>query len=310
MIYTVTLNPTLDITYVLDEITFEEPVRASRVLKNPGGKGINVTIALHFMGIHSVAIGLIGGFTGKEVLALLKDEGLDLKFIEIENETRTNVVILGEKDGNELAIRSAGPAVTEKKTELINRFISEIAQPPGLLVLSGSLPPGMRDDTYASLITYGKSRGMKTVLDSHGEPLRSGIEAGPYLVKPNKKELSDLAGREFAGTDAIIEYCKGLMEKGVEMVAVSLGGHGALIMTREEAWMGKVPCIEGEETVGAGDSMVAGLIMGIVEDKPLEESFKIGLACGLSAVMNEGPGLCEPKTFNEALSLIEMERIF
>ena len=310
MIYTVTLNPTLDITYVLDEIAFEEPVRASQVLKNPGGKGINVSLALHSMGIHSIAVGLIGGFTGKEVLALLEEEGLDLRFTEIENETRTNVVILGEKDGNELAIRSEGPAVTEQKTEHISRFILEIAQPPGLLVLSGSLPPGIRDDIYASLITYGKSQGMKTILDSHDEPLRLGIDAGPYLIKPNLEELSRLAGREFAGTDSIIEYCRGLVEKGIEIVATSLGGNGALIVTDEEAWIGMVPCIEGEHTIGAGDSMVAGMIMGIVEDKPLEELFKIGLACGLSAVLNEGPGLCEPETFNEALSQIEIERIF
>ena len=310
MIYTVTLNPTLDITYVLDEITFEEPVRASQVLKNPGGKGINVSLALHSMGMHSIAVGLIGGFTGKEVLALLTEEGLDLRFTEIENETRTNVVILGEKGGNELAIRSEGPVVTEEKTELISRFILEIAQPPGLLVLSGSLPPGIRDDIYASLITYGKSQGMKTILDSHDEPFRLAVDAGPYLIKPNLEELSRLAGREFADTDAVIEYCKGLIGKGVEIVVISLGGNGALIVTDKEAWMGMVPCIEGEHTIGAGDSMVAGMIMGIVEDKPLEEMFKTGLACGLSAVMNEGPGLCEPKTFNQAQSLIEIERIF
>jgi 1-phosphofructokinase family hexose kinase len=309
MIYTVTLNPTLDITYILDEITFEKPVRASQVLKNPGGKGINVSIALNSMGIHSVAIGLIGGFTGEEIHALLKDEGLDLRFIEIENETRTNVDILGEKDGNELAIRSAGPAVKEEKTELITRFILDIAQPPGILVLSGSLPPGMRDDIYASLIAYGKSQGMKAILDSHDEPLRLGIDAGPYLIKPNLEELRRLAGREFAKTDAIIEYCRGLIEKGIEIVVISLGGSGALIMTDKEAWIGMVPCIEGEHTIGAGDSMVAGLIKGIIEDKPLEELFKIGLACGLSAVLNEGPGLCEPETFNEALSQIKMERI-
>ena len=157
----------------------------------------------------------LGGCSAPDPVALLEDEGLDLKFIEIENETRTNVVILGEKDENELAIRSAGPAVTEEKVELISRLIMDIAKPPGLLVLSGSLPPGMRDDIYASLITYGKSQGMKTVLDSHDEPLRLGIEAGPYLIKPNILELSNLAGREFAGTDAIIEYCRGLIERGV-----------------------------------------------------------------------------------------------
>lgn len=309
MIYTVTLNPTLDITYVVNEIKFEEPVLASRVLKNPGGKGINVSRALHSMGVDSLAIALIGGFTGEEVLALLNEEGLKIDFIRIENETRTNVIILGEKNGTELVIRSAGPPVIKKDTEDICRHIFKIALAPGILVLSGSLPPGVDNDIYASLIAYGKSKGMKTVLDSDGEPFAIGLREKPYLIKPNYKELTRLAGREFDDDDAIIEFCRGLTGEGIELMVVSLGGKGALLITSEGAWRGTVPYIEKEDTVGAGDSMVAGMVMSIIQHKPLQETFELGLACGVSAVMNKGPGLCEPKTLARALSKIKVEKI-
>jgi len=219
------------------------------------------------------------------------------------------VIVLGEKNGRELAIRSAGPPVIKKDTEYICRHISKIALAPGILILSGSLPPGINNDIYASLIAYGKSKGMKTILDSDGEPLDIGIKAIPYLIKPNYKELTRLAGHEFNDDDSIIKYCIGLIKEGIEIIAVSLGKDGALIITSKGAWRGMVPPVSGEDNVGAGDSMVAGLVMGIVQDKPLQRTFELGLAGGVSAVMNKGPGLCEPKTFAEALAQIKVERI-
>jgi len=309
MIYTVTLNPTLDITYMLDEIRFGEPLMASKVVESPGGKGINVSLALHSMGVDSLAIALIGGFTGEEVLALLKEEGLKIDFIRIENETRTNVIVLGERDGKELLIRAAGPPVIKKDTDDICRYIFNIALAPGILVLSGSLPPGVDDDIYASLIAYGRSKGMKTVLDGDGEPLAIGVREKPYLIKPNYRELVRLAGHDFDDDHSVVEYCTELTEGGIEIVAVSLGGRGALFVTRDGAWRGLIPTIEKQDTVGAGDSMVAGLVMGIMQEKPPQETFELGLACGVSAVMNKGPGLCEPKTLARALSQVKVEKI-
>jgi len=308
MIYTVTLNPTLDITYILENISFEEPVKALQILHTPGGKGINVSRALRAMGTDSVAMGLIGGYSGEEVLDLLQQEGLILQIVKIKNETRTNVIIFGERDGRELVIRAAGPPVEEKETDRISRLIFEIAQTPEVMVLSGSLPPGVRDDIYFLLAREGKRRGMKIALDSQGEPFRRGIEAGPYLIKPNLKELCDLAGRELAGDREIIEFSRGLLEKDVKMVVVSLGRGGALMVTGEGVWRGNVPVVD-HDTVGAGDSMVAGLVMGIVEAQPLERLFRTGLACGVSAVINHGPGLAEPESFETAFSQVKVEKI-
>lgn len=308
MIYTVTLNPTLDITYVLEDISFDEPVTAQRVLNTPGGKGINVSRVLRAMGTDSVAVGLIGGHVGEEVLDLLHEEGLILQIMRIKNETRTNIIVLGQRDRRQLVIRASGPTVEATDTEKVTRLIFQIAQAPEVMVLSGSLPPGMSDDIYFSLAQEGKNRGTKVVLDAEGEPLRVGIEAGPYLIKPNVRELGELAGRELAGEEEIAEYCRGLLKKGIEVVAVSMGKDGALMVTGSGVWKGNVPPVT-DDTVGAGDSMVAGMVMGMVQGQTLERMFRTGLACGVSAVINEGPGLAEPETFTKAFPQVTVEKI-
>jgi len=155
MIYTVTLNPTLDITYVLDKFEFGEPVKAVQVLKSPGGKGINVSRALRAMGTDSVTMSVAGGHVGDEVLDLLQAEGLILQIVRIKNETRTNVIIIGQRDGKELMIRAAGPPVEKTETERISNLVFQIAQAPEVLVLSGSLPPGVQDDIYYSTRRVG-----------------------------------------------------------------------------------------------------------------------------------------------------------
>jgi 1-phosphofructokinase family hexose kinase len=308
MIYTVTLNPTLDITYVLDKFEFGEPVKAVQVLKSPGGKGINVSRALRAMGTDSVTMSVAGGHVGDEVLDLLQAEGLILQIVRIKNETRTNVIIIGQRDGKELMIRAAGPPVEKTETERISNLVFQIAQAPEVLVLSGSLPPGVQDDIYYSITVEGKARGSKVIVDSEGGPLVAAIEAGPYLIKPNITEFGEMVGVELASEDDIVSHARTLNEKGVEIVVVSMGKKGALLVTRDVALKGTVPVISAD-TVGAGDSMVAGLVMGIVQNLPLERVFHIGLACSVSAVMNSGPGLAEPESFAKAFPEIKVEAV-
>ncbi len=308
MIYTVTLNPTLDITYVIEEVTFGEPVSALEVMKTPGGKGVNVSRALRAMGTDSVAMALLGGHAGDEVLDLLHHEGLILQIVKIKSETRTNVVVLGERDGRELVIRAAGPPVDVEEAEMITRLLFQLAEAPEVLVISGSLPPGLEPSIYGSLVREGKSRGSRVVLDSKGPPLASGVEAGPFMIKPNLLEFEGLAGRALKSEAEILGFARELNDHGVEVVVVSLGREGALLVTRDDALRGRVPAVS-EDTVGAGDSMVAGMVMGLSQSRPLGEVFRTGLACAVSAVMNEGPGLVDEKTFAQALPLVRIERI-
>ena len=308
MIYTITLNPTLDITYVLEEITLGEPVRALEVLKSPGGKGINVSRALRAMGTDSVAVAMIGGHVGEEVLDLLHNEGLILQIAKIKNDTRTNVIVLGRRNNQELVIKAAGPAVEETETQHVTDLVFQVAQTPEIMVLSGSLPPGVKHDIYRSITEEGNFRGSKVVIDTDGEPLRSGVEAAPYLIKPNLTELEGLAGKRLEGDREIVEFSRTLNDKGVEMVVVSMGSRGALMVSGETVLKGTVQEVP-DDTVGAGDSMVAGLVTGIVQELPPERVFQRGLAFSLAAVINTGPGLTEPDAFTKAFPQVMVEEI-
>jgi len=308
MIYTVTLNPTLDITYVLEKISFGEPVKAVEVQKSPGGKGINVSRALRAMGTDSVAVSIVGGHVGEEVLDLLQSEGLILQIVRIKNETRTNVIVLSRSDGRELMIRAAGPPVEKTESDRVTDLVFQIAQTPEVLVLSGSLPPGFQDDIYYRITKEGKDRGSRVFVDCKGGPLVAAIEAGPYLIKPNLVEFSELAGTHLESDAELIDFARALNDKGVTIVVVSMGKDGALLVTREVALRGRVPELS-DDTVGAGDSMVAGLAMGLVQSLPIERVFQIGLAFSVSAVMNKGPGLAEPETFAKAFPQIKVEKL-
>lgn len=308
MIYTITLNPTLDITFVLDRIEPEGSYKAREVIKTPGGKGINVSRALMAMGVDSICMGLMGGFPGEEATELLQQEGLILQMVKIASDTRTNVVILGREDCRELIIRAEGPMVKEEETKRLTDLFLRIVHSPEILILSGSLPPSVNSDIYYSLIKGAKERGALVVLDASGEPLELGVKALPDLVKPNKKELEGLAGRSFRDEGEMIDYCRELNSVGIPRVLVSMGHEGAILVTSEGVWRGTVPVID-EDSVGAGDSMVAGFVMGLTQMKTVEETFHTALACSVSAVLNSGPWLSEPESYKRACSMVEVKRI-
>lgn len=307
MIYTLTLNPTLDITYEVEEISLEKPVRAKVATETPGGKGINVSRVLKDMGVDSIAMALIGGYTGAEVLDLLHREGLILQVVKIKNETRTNIIILEKGGSREVVVRAPGPPVESDETETIKEMIFKMAKAPELMVVSGSLPPSVDEGIYRSLIETGKKRGTRFILDAAGKPLEEGVKSNPFLIKPNRAELEGLAGRELVDLEEILDFCRRLVDGGIEVVVVSMGSDGAAMVSEGGCWFGSGPVLMGD-TVGAGDSMVAGLAMGIARSLSLEECFRMGLACALGAVMNDGPGLAVPRYYQKALGVVTIER--
>lgn len=309
MIYTVTLNPTLDITYVVDHLKSGHTNQAKRVLKSPGGKGINVSRALHNMRTDSVALALIGGFTGTEVEHLLRREGLLIWLVRISNETRTNVFILDEKTSEEVNVTSQGPKIKAIEHKTLLKMINEVVRSPGYLILSGSIPPAVQSDIYGLLIRKAKRKGIFTVLDASGEPLRSGIPEKPHLIKPNRHELEQLLGRGLATDARVLKAAMEIVEAGVETVIVSLGEDGAILVRKDCAFRGRGPAIDGHETVGAGDATVAGILIAMQQGKPPGEMLRIGMACGTAAVMEPGPELCKPASFKRALPLIQIEEI-
>ncbi len=310
MIHTVTLNPTLDITYVLAELRTEANNVALEVIKTPGGKGINVSRALHNMGVSSLALGLIGGFTGVEVEHLLKQEGLELRMVSIANETRTNIYILNQQDSTELSITTLGPAITPPEHEELIGAIGEICRSPGYLVLSGSVPPRVEPQVYEELIASAKAEGMVTVLDSAGKPLAAGLRAGPDIIKPNRGELESLVGKELATVSETAAAGRVLVEGGVGMVVISLGHDGAVLVTEEAALHATGPVVTGHQTTGAGDSMVAGLLVAHSQGLSPVEMLRLAVGYGTAAVINPGPNLTQPDILEKVLPEIQVEPLF
>ncbi len=309
MIYTVTLNPTLDITYVVGDLKPGQPNPAKRVLKSPGGKGINVSRALHDMRTDSVALALVGGFTGTEVEHLLRSEGMLVWLVRISNETRTNVFILDERSGQELNVIAQGPRIKPAEQKMLLKMVNEVVKAPGYLVCSGSLPPEVDSNIYGLMIRRARKRGLFTVLDTSGEPLRSCISEQPHLVKPNRDELEKLVGRRLSTDAKVLKAARNIVAAGVETVVVSLGKEGAMLVRADCALRGWGPAIDGRETIGAGDATVAGLLIAMQQGKPPAEMLRVGMACGTAAVMEAGPRLCKPATFKRALPQIEIQEI-
>jgi 6-phosphofructokinase 2 len=307
LIYTVTLNPALDRTLHVESLVPGQSTRIRREARYAGGKGIDVSRALREMGSDTTALGLVGGFDGKELEGRLLLDGVACRFTRIANETRTNIIIQDESNGAETALLARGPEV--QPSELMD-FLEVLADLPDMsfLVVSGSLPPGLTPEVYSRMITIGKERGARVVLDTAGDALRQGIHARPSLIKPNRLELAELAGRELTDVRAIAEFCTSLLD-WVETVLVSLGADGIVMVTRRQILHAKPPKVAVKSTVGAGDCAVAGFVHGLAVGEPAAGALRRAVAAGSAATLNAGTGLCRCADVDAILAQVTTEEI-
>jgi 1-phosphofructokinase len=299
MIYTVTLNPALDYNIQFDK--FEtgtlNPAKLSYFLA--GGKGINVSKVLKNLGKDSVAMGFVGGFTGDYIKRELSEKGIEYDFIELDETTRVNIKLKDSNDETEIA--GIAPKISEEKQKLLLDELMKIGD-GDILVLAGSIPNGVPKDFYAKIIS--ELKGVKVILDTRGEAFDEGIKAKPFLVKPNIHELEEYLGEKFENIDDIVAGAKKLMNHGVQNVIVSMGGDGSLFLTGEKVYLGNIPKGNLKNSVGAGDSMVAGFVSALVEGLKLEEAYMRGIASGSATAYSYS--LAER---NEVFRLLEEIRI-
>jgi 6-phosphofructokinase 2 len=305
VIYTVTLNPAMDRTLHVESLAPGQSTRVRREARYAGGKGIDVSRALREMGSDNVALGLVGGFGGKELEGRLLLDGVACRFSRIANETRTNIIIHDESNGAETALLARGPEV--QPSELMD-FLDVMEKLPDMsfLVISGSLPPGLTPEVYSRIIAIGNERGARVVLDTAGDALRQGIRARPAVIKPNRSELAGLAGRELADVPAIIEYCAGLLD-WVATVLVSLGPDGIVMVTRGRVFHARPPKVAVKSTVGAGDCAVAGFVRGLETGEPAADALRRAVASGTAATLNAGTGLCRCADIDAILPQVAVE---
>lgn len=306
MIATITLNPSLDRTITVHGLSVGESNRWTSLRHYAGGKGIDVSRAIHEMGGRTVAYGFIGGHEGRTVEILLDEEGVLFSFTPIEHETRTNFIIADTKTSQQTVINAPGPYITKKELERFFRKLGEIEPVPDLMVASGSVPPGIPADIYYAIIQEAKNYGVRTILDSASQWLKEGIKAKPYLIKPNVHEAEELLDRELPTEEAIIEAALNLVEMGIEIVVISRGKDGIIAVTNEKVIKAVPPQVKVRSAVGAGDCTIAGLALKLAYNEPLLEACRLGVAMGTAAVLTPGTELCHRADVEKLLPEIKL----
>ncbi len=292
MIATITLNPSLDEDIFVDGLVLEETNRWVKLRHYPGGKGINMSRAIHEIGGMTVAYGFSGGQTGRLVEILLDQEGVLFSFTPINEGTRTNVIITDTKTFQQTRIDAPGPRVSRRELERLLRKLRQIRPDPEVIAVCGSVPPCLPVDIYYQIIAEAKERGIKTMLDSAGQWLAEGIKAKPYLIKPNLHETEGLLGKKLPTEEAIIEAALGLVAAGIEVVVISRGKDGIIAASQDSLVKAVSPPVKVRSAVGAGDCTIAGLALKLVQGEPLIEACRLAAAMGTAAVLTPGTQLC------------------
>lgn len=304
MIYTVTLNPSLDYLFTVEDFKLGMTNRTTSEELLPGGKGINVSIVLQRLGLSSTALGFVAGFTGEEIRRRLDAMGLATDFVSVpEGFSRINCKL---KNAEGTEINGCGPSVGEKEVSALVQKLDPLTR-GDILVLSGSIPKPLPADFYARILARLSGRGVLTVVDATGASLLAALPYHPFLVKPNIDELSALFGAPLTDRASALPYARELQRRGAENVLVSLGREGALLSAGDGSVM-EAAAPKGKliNAVGAGDSMVAGFVAGWLESRSYAHAFRMGLAAGSASAFSEH--LAERENVEQLLSRMENGR--
>ena len=309
MIYTLTLNPAIDRELTVDKVEYDKVLSALEARADLGGKGFNVSRMLMSLGTSSVAVGYVGGNTGKRLESGLHKLGIDSDFVWIEAETRTNISIVTKLHDHYIKVNEKGPLVNEEKqVELLDK-IKTIARAGDWWVLAGSLPPGIDETFYARIIKVLSERKAVAILDTTGEALRLGCLEKPFLIKPNDEETQALTGLPVDTPAQAAAAAAELRNMGAENVVISLGKSGALLKTAESTWMVYSPIIKEKNPIGAGDSMVGGLVWALSQGLPLQEALSWGVASGAAAASLSGTEVGSRLLIEKLFSQVQYERM-
>jgi 6-phosphofructokinase 2 len=303
MILTITLNPCIDKSSRAEVLKPESKLRCTEVVNEPGGGGINVSKALKRLDTPSVALFPAGGHNGNMLCSLLKEEGVLFHAVDTKTETRENWIVLETSTNNQFRFTFPGRAVQE---ETIRTLVDQIRSfTPSFVVASGSLPPGLPDYFYGLIVKNATAVGAKCIVDTSGPALQALKGKHAFLIKPNIGELCKMLNVDWLDKNEVPEAARQAIRDGyAEVIVVSMGATGAWMVTAGEQYFVSSPAVEKKSTVGAGDSMVAGITYALQKGKSLEEALQFGVACGSAATMNEGTKLFDKTTADQLYTLI------
>jgi 6-phosphofructokinase 2 len=306
-IVTITFSPCIDKSTSVATLMPEKKLKCATPTLEPGGGGINVSRAIKKLGGESIAIFPSGGYTGKFFNHLMVNENITTVIINSLNETRENIIVLDESNNNQYRFGMPGTELMTAEWERCLAAVKEIDD-VAFIVASGSLPPGVPRDIFAQLAKIAKEKKSKFVVDTSGEALKEALEEGVYLLKPNMGELSTLASQKKITVQEASTIARSFIQKGkCEVMVISMGAEGAMLVTRDITEIIKPPEVKRKSTVGAGDSMVAGIVYYLSMGKDIMNAVKFGVACGTAATMNSGTELCRKFNADNLYKIIKSE---
>ena len=309
-IATVTLNPAIDQTVSVENFQAGAVNRSRAMRFDAGGKGVNVA---SFLADYGLAV-VVTGFLGEENASLFERHFARKKiedcFIRVPGETRVNIKITDEHNQETTDLNTPGQAPGSYAMDRLVQQLETLSETCDWIVLSGNLPPGIAVDVYAQLIEIGKRRGRHVVLDTSGEALHAGIQAGPQIIKPNISELSQVTGRELKELNEVQAAATSLLSDKLQLVVVSMGADGALFLKKSESILAMPPQVSLKSTVGAGDAMVAGLVAGLTSDLPLAECAKLATAfsmCAITQLERDLPSSTQLEAYQRQVTVTPLE---
>ncbi|MGG4393040.1 1-phosphofructokinase [Paenibacillus thiaminolyticus] len=303
MIYTMTLNPSIDYYVYVDQFQVGGLNRMTKDQKYPGGKGINVSRVLSRIGVPTKALGFVGGFTGQYIQDGLNNEGIETDFVKVEGDTRINIKL---KTGEETEINGAGPAISEDKVHELLVKIEGMSN-GDTLVLAGSIPSSLDAGLYGDIMRRCMDKGIRAVVDTSGQAMLELLPYRPFLAKPNQQELGEFFNVNIESLEDVLCYGRQLVDRGAKHVIVSMAGDGAVLITTEAAYMANVPQGKVINSVGAGDSLVAGFIGRYAVTGSIQEAFAYGVATGSATAFSSD--LCKKEYIEELLPQIKLTQV-
>lgn len=309
-IITITVNPALDKSTSAKNIVPDDKIRCAPPIYEPGGGGINVSRAIKKLGGESCAWFLAGGPPGIKLKELLHEEGVDFWTVETKNWSRENLMVMGEASGKQYRFGMPGAETFEEEWMQVVKKLEQLEEVPEYVVASGSLPPGVPDDFYYQLAVIANKRNFKLIVDTSGPALLKAADESLFLIKPNQAELPALAGQDSVHPLAMEEVALKVLEEGkCQILVVSLGPRGAMLVTKEKGISYIVPpAVKQGSAVGAGDSMVAGMVLALQRGYEIEDVVRYGVAAGSAATITPGSELCRKSDTDEIYEWLQQHK--
>ena len=308
MILAVTMNPAIDKVYSIDNFAVNKIFRPKAMTATAGGKGLNVARVARILGEKVVAAGLIGGGTGEFINNQLQKDGIISKFVPINGETRICINILDEKNGTSTEVLEPGPAVTSDEYRIFLERFGKIIIDCDVVTASGSLPRGVPAGFYRELIRIAKSMGKMFLLDTSGEYLKEGIKEGPFMVKPNHHELSQVIGQDISSKEDCIKALNYLREAGVNFPVITFGEKVCTAALPDGMYHFYAPPVKVVNAVGSGDSFIAGCAVALSRGKEPVDVIRLGMACGMANTQFFKTGMVSRELVDRFLECIRMEK--